>query len=239
MEGEIVTETQTERPVLTKEGEMWFGEYGPASLVKQITVGETHEINNTLTSSTGRIFFVKDSLEKGIFKKITIDENTQEIIDEINDDLEAINASNHIVAEKMGRMMILYNTCRYETGYSFAAEEVGILVSEAQIKMEKPAGEMEIETIGEQNLRVDKSKFSQALAELFTNSKEAEATKVEVEVKEEGEETVMQIVDNGKGLSLHEGKKIFGLDSSTKENRHRLSSYGLFIAKTVVPVGEV
>ncbi|MBU2577657.1 HAMP domain-containing histidine kinase [Patescibacteria group bacterium] len=222
MEEEFGKETLVkERPKLTPEGEAWFSSTGPAEIARQLSGGMLHLLNNKLIPVQGYLELGLLDLPKDVSGKARRDfQTSHEGVRNIVGTLKKVEGLNGV--------------CRIEE-YKFLETSANAIVKEAGKFLPDGKEPLKIEISGENGLYVDKENFSFALAGLFTNSLEAGASKVEVGVSKEGGENILEITDNGEGISLSE-EEMFGLKSSTREENGglQLLSTGLFIAKTVV-----
>lgn len=80
-------------------------------------------------------------------------------------------------------------------------------------------------------LDIDALRFKMALEEIVKNAKEAEASQVEIHLKELDGKTVIEVQDNGSGLSESSCEKVFEPFFSTKPQH---AGFGLSEARKVI-----
>ncbi len=185
------------------------------ALAGRMSAALAHEIRNPLNSISMWLQLVE---EEGEVRK--------ELLQIIKDEVRKIVALTEDLLTLPKDLRLSFKRVR-------VAELAEFLEERLRLKAAALGLEFEFEvSVGENaQLRVDEAWLLRALENLVKNSREAEASKVRVRVRETAEEVVFEVSDDGKGVSEREKDKIFEPFFSTKRGGGGL---GLFVVKKVI-----
>lgn len=216
---ENTTEVISNRPTLTPEGERWFSAAGPVKAVREFVAGIKNEVGNAIGWADNLSSILAEEME----------ENPK-----IKFNLEGSTLGTRRITKILKRLMQIARVS-YPDYYDFKEIPLGELIGDTRDSGGKEYSGVEVNCPSSLSVLTDEKVMSSVLKELFNNSIEAGATRVEVNVSDNSGQAEIKITDNGEGISLSPDQ-MFCLNSSTKMegNRKRELSIGLFVAKTAV-----
>ncbi len=192
----------------------------------ELAAGVGHEINNPLMALTGHLLSVQDALDDAGVTDRSVHDKLRECEDSVARIARIVRGLRRFSRSRKGNEAFDVNQSIEETT-EFLAGIFGFRSMTFELRFDEP----NIYCLG------DAAVFQQVLTNLFTNAKDAlqgaKGGRVTVRTRREGEKVVIEVEDNGPGISKNIMPFIFDPFFSTNPNRSA-SGMGLTLSRSIV-----